>query len=104
MEDQLLIIQMKPNFTNQYVSVKYLSSLQQPINISQIRSYTLPFYYAARSSYSMNLLQIFLNSVLTDYLTSTPTTWAQYINKITITSTGNQIFLIRDKLLMMIQT
>ena len=81
------------NFTNQYVSIQYTSSLQQPINISQIGLYILSFYYAARPSYAMNQLQIYFNGTLIDTLVNTPTAWAQYVNIINITSTGNQILL-----------
>ena len=42
-------------------------------------SYRLSFYYAVRSSYLLNNLQIYLNGTLIDTIT-TPTNWGIYSN------------------------
>ena len=79
----------KTNFTNQKFSIQYTSYLQQPINISYIGLYILSFYYAERQSYSINQLQVYFNGIVIDALIDTSTTWAQYINTVNITGTGN---------------
>ena len=62
-----------------------ITSITQSFSITNTSSYKLTFYYCQRTGYPLNNLQIYLNSVLIDTITTTPTTgtWGLYSSYIT---------------------
>ena len=67
-------------YTQSFYILNSNSSIQQSFTVPFAGSYILSFYYSLRTSYPLNNLQILLNGVLIDTVTTTPTNWRRYIN------------------------
>jgi len=76
-----------PDFTSlgyiQLISLYAIgSSIQQSFTVTQLGAYTLSFYYCARSGYPFENFQIYINGVLFDTITNSPSVWTLYTNTI----------------------
>ena len=58
------------------------SSIQQSFTVPFVGSYILSFYYSLRIGYTLSNMQIIINGVLFDTITTTPTNWSRYINTV----------------------
>ena len=58
------------------------SSIQQSFTVPFTGSYILSFYYSLRIGYTLSNMQIIINGVLFDTITTTPTNWSRYINTV----------------------
>jgi len=58
------------------------SSIQQSFTVPFTGSYILSFYYSLRIGYTLSNMQIIINGILFDTITTTPTNWSRYINTV----------------------
>ena len=83
-----------PSNATQYIVIQYDKSLQQSFTATQLGNYTLSFNYAGRPGYTFNNLKIYLNGTLFDIVSTSPTTWSTYSNKISPILGTNTILLL----------
>ena len=69
-----------PSLINQtqFISFQYGANISQQFSVTKLYSYRLTFYYSSRPSFSLNNVQIYLNGVLIDTLTTASTGWNLY--------------------------
>ena len=67
-----------PTNATQYLVIQNDKSIQQSFTATQLGNYTLSFNYAGRPGYTFNNMKIYLNGVLFDTVTTTPTNWSLY--------------------------
>ena len=67
---------------SQYGYLYYFSSIQQSFTVPFPGSYILSFYYVARGGYSFNNMQILINGVLFDTVSTSSSTWVIYRNTV----------------------
>ena len=73
----------------QYVSFENTAYLYQTINLTEIGIYNLSFLYVARPNYSFNNLQIFLNNLLSDEISTPQTSWTEYTLSFPVSTIGS---------------
>ena len=78
---------------SQYGYIYTLSSIQQSFTVPFAGSYILSFYYVARGGYSFNNMQILINGVLFDTVTTSSSTWIRYFNTVYNVNIGNNTIL-----------
>jgi hypothetical protein len=66
----------------------YASSIQQSFTVPFAGSYILSFYYSIRTGYPLNNMQIIINGVLFDTITTTPINWSRYMNTVSNVNLG----------------
>jgi hypothetical protein len=66
----------------------YASSIQQSFTVPFAGSYILSFYYSIRTGFPLNNMQILINGVLFDTITTTPTNWSRYMNTVSNVNLG----------------
>jgi len=62
----------------QFILILQYSSISQSFTVANQGSYILSFYYAPRLTSTFNNIQIYINGVLFDTLTTTPSGWVNY--------------------------
>jgi len=72
----------------QYISFENNAFIYQPITITKIGKYNLTFLYVSRPNYTHNNLQIFVNNVLLDVITTSQANWTEYTYSFPILATG----------------
>ena len=73
----------------QYVSFENTAYLYQIVNLTQIGIYNLSFLYVARPNFVFNNLQIFLNDLLLDVISTPQTNWTEYTYSFPVSTTGS---------------
>ena len=73
---------------SQYGYIYTLSSIQQSFTVPFAGSYILSFYYVARGGYSFNNMQILINGVLFDTVSTSSSTWVIYRNTVANVNIG----------------
>jgi len=64
----------------QCLVIQSVLKIQQSFTVTQLGFYTLSFNYIARPGFTFNNMQIYLNGVLFDTVTSSSATWTTYSN------------------------
>jgi ACT domain-containing protein len=67
------------------------SSIQQSFTVNFPDSYILSFYYSLRTGVVLSNMEIYINDILIDTITTNPTNWSRYINTVYLNSGINTI-------------
>jgi hypothetical protein len=81
-----------------YTQACYLlsnSSIQQSFTVPYAGSYVLSFYYSLRTGTTLSNMQIIINGVLFDTVTTIPTNWSRYMNTVPNMSIGVNTILLQ---------
>jgi len=81
----------------QYISFENNAFIYQPITITKIGKYSLSFLYVSRPNFVHNSLQIFVNNVLLDVITTSQANWTQYTYSFPILATGTYTLLFQGQ-------
>ena len=73
----------------QYASFQNTACLYQSFNLTKIGVYNLSFLYVSRPNFVLNNLQIFLNDLLLDVISTPQTSWTEYTLSFPVSTTGS---------------
>jgi len=77
----------------QFLEIHNAAYIEQSFTVINTGAYRLNFYYAKRIDWNLNNVQIFINGVLIDTLTTNPTSWQTYTKLVDLNSAGTNTIL-----------